>query len=108
MLDSIQKLGRSGIDFFQRLGRAHILFARIIAGIPSMLIRLPLLIQQTYSVGVLSFLIILVSGFFVGMVLGLQGYNILVDFGSEETLGVMVSLSLVIRFEIVGHLLPKD
>jgi len=29
------------------------------------------------------------------MVLGLQGYNILVDFGSEETLGVMVSLSLV-------------
>ncbi|MCW8986950.1 MAG: lipid asymmetry maintenance ABC transporter permease subunit MlaE, partial [Gammaproteobacteria bacterium] len=37
----------------------------------------------------------LVSGLFVGMVLGLQGYNILVDFGSEETLGVMVSLSLV-------------
>lgn len=95
MLNSIQGLGRSGIDFFQRLGRAHILLGHILVGIPSMLLRVPLLFQQMYSVGVLSFLIILVSGFFVGMVLGLQGYNILVDFGAEETLGVMVSLSLV-------------
>lgn len=95
MLNSIQGLGRSGIGFFQRLGRAHILLGHILVGIPSMLLRIPLLFQQMYSVGVLSFLIILVSGFFVGMVLGLQGYNILVDFGAEETLGVMVSLSLV-------------
>ena len=95
MLDTIQQLGRSTIDFFQRLGRAHILLAHIVIGLPSMAFRLPLILQQMYFVGVLSFLIILVSGFFVGMVLGLQGYNILVDFGSEETLGVMVSLSLV-------------
>lgn len=95
MINSIQQLGRGGLNFFQRLGRANILLARIVAGIPSMLIRLPLVIQQIFSVGVLSLLIILVSGLFVGMVLGLQGYNILVDFGSEETLGVMVSLSLV-------------
>jgi phospholipid/cholesterol/gamma-HCH transport system permease protein len=46
-------------------------------------------------VGVLTLLIILVSGFFVGMVLGLQGYNTLSDFGAEESLGVMVALSLV-------------
>jgi phospholipid/cholesterol/gamma-HCH transport system permease protein len=32
---------------------------------------------------------------FVGMVLGLQGYNTLVDFGAEESLGVAVALSLV-------------
>lgn len=95
MLDVIQNLGHSGLTFFQRLGRAHILLGQIVAGLPSMLRRIPLVIQQMYSVGVLSVLIILVSGFFVGMVLGLQGYNILVDFGSEETLGVMVSLSLV-------------
>lgn len=95
MLDFIQNLGHSGLTFFQRLGRAHILLGQIVAGLPSMLWRIPLVIQQMYSVGVLSVLIILVSGFFVGMVLGLQGYNILVDFGSEETLGVMVSLSLV-------------
>jgi len=36
-----------------------------------------------------------VSGLFVGMVLGLQGYNTLVDFGAEESLGVVVALSLV-------------
>jgi phospholipid/cholesterol/gamma-HCH transport system permease protein len=48
-----------------------------------------------YSVGVLTLPIIVVSGTFVGMVLGLQGYNTLVDFGAEESLGVIVSLSLV-------------
>jgi phospholipid/cholesterol/gamma-HCH transport system permease protein len=46
-------------------------------------------------VGVLSLLIILISGLFVGMVLGLQGYNTLVDFGAEESLGILVALSLV-------------
>ena len=95
MFNSLQQLGHSGLNFFQRLGRACILLGHIITGIPAMLLRAPLLIQQLYSVGVLSLLIILVSGFFVGMVLGLQGYNTLVDFGAEETLGVMVSLSLV-------------
>ena len=95
MLNSIQQLGHSGLTFFQRLGRACMLLARIIGGLPGMLLRFPLVIQQMYSVGVLSLLIILVSGLFVGMVLGLQGYNTLVDFGAEESLGVMVALSLV-------------
>ena len=45
--------------------------------------------------GVLSFLIILISGLFVGMVLGLQGHYILSNFGAEETLGVLVAASLV-------------
>ena len=95
MLDWLQHLGRSGFDFFQRLGRGHILFAAILAGIPELLLRIRLVIQQVYSVGVLSLVIILVSGLFVGMVLGLQGYNTLVDFGAEESLGIMVALSLV-------------
>ena len=95
MLNFIQQLGHSGIGFFQRLGRANILLMHIVSGVPGMFRRIPLVIQQTYSVGVLSLLIILVSGLFVGMVLGLQGYNTLVDFGSEEALGVMVALSLV-------------
>ena len=67
----------------------------ILAGIPGSLFRFSLVIHQIYSVGVLSVLLILISGLFVGMVLGLQGYNTLVDFGAEESLGVMVSLSLV-------------
>lgn len=95
MIDIIARLGRSGLDFFQRLGRGHILFFNILGGLHSLILRFGLVIQQVYSVGVLSLLIILVSGLFVGMVLGLQGYNTLVDFGAAESLGVVVSLSLV-------------
>jgi phospholipid/cholesterol/gamma-HCH transport system permease protein len=95
MLDWLQRLGQSGLGFFERLGRGHLLFYYLLAGIPSVLARLSLLIQQIYSVGVLSLLIILVSGLFVGMVLGLQGYNTLVDFGAEESLGTVVALTLV-------------
>lgn len=64
-------------------------------GVLSVFPRPRLLINQLYSVGVLSFLIIVISGLFVGMVLGLQGYYILSDFGAEETLGLMVAASLV-------------
>jgi len=95
MLGWLQRLGQSGLSFFERLGRGHILFYYILTGIPSVLVRPRLLVQQAYSVGVLSLLIILVSGLFVGMVLGLQGYNTLSDFGAEESLGTMVALSLV-------------
>jgi phospholipid/cholesterol/gamma-HCH transport system permease protein len=55
----------------------------------------PLLVKQLYFVGVLSLIIIVVSGAFIGMVLGLQGYMILVDYGSEQAVGQMVALSLV-------------
>ena len=51
--------------------------------------------REIYFAGVLSLVIILVSGLFVGMVLGLQGYDTLVRYGSSEALGVLVSLSLV-------------
>ena len=95
MLDSLQLLGRKGLNFFQRLGRGHMLLVQILTGLPSLLSRVGLVIKQTYAVGVLSLVIIIVSGLFVGMVLGLQGYNTLVDFGAEESLGVVVALSLV-------------
>jgi phospholipid/cholesterol/gamma-HCH transport system permease protein len=57
--------------------------------------RLHLVIREIYFAGVLSLVIILVSGLFVGMVLGLQGYDTLVRYGSSDALGVLVSLSLV-------------
>ena len=95
MLDWLQQLGATALRFFERLGRAHILFYYILAGLPSMLLRMRLVVAQVFSVGVLSLLIIVVSGFFVGMVLGLQGYNLLKDYGTESSLGIMVALSLV-------------
>ena len=91
----IQRLGQWALGTFERLGRGHLFLLEILMGIPSAIFRFSVVIQQLYSVGVLSVMLILVSGLFVGMVLGLQGYNTLVDFGAEESLGVMVSLSLV-------------
>jgi phospholipid/cholesterol/gamma-HCH transport system permease protein len=88
-------MGRAGLGFFERLGRGHLFLMYTLAGIPGMLLRPRLVLAQLFSVGVLTLLIILVSGLFVGMVLGLQGYNTLVDFGAEESLGVVVALSLV-------------
>jgi phospholipid/cholesterol/gamma-HCH transport system permease protein len=95
ILDYLQKLGQRGLKVFERLGRAHMFLVQVLSGIPETFWRFTLLIQQVFAVGVLSLVIILVSGLFVGMVLGLQGYNTLVDFGAEESLGVVVALSLV-------------
>ncbi|MCX4187957.1 lipid asymmetry maintenance ABC transporter permease subunit MlaE [Methylophaga sp. OBS4] len=95
MINLIRSLGRWGLGTFERLGRGHLFLLHMLAGVPELFLRFSLVIQQMYSVGVLSILIIMVSGLFVGMVLGLQGYNTLVDFGAEESLGVLVSLSLV-------------
>ncbi len=90
-----QQLGNRTLAFFQRLGRANIFLWAVLCGVPGLVFRLRLLIQQLFSVGVLSLVIIVVAGLFVGMVLGLQGYYTLVDFGAEDSLGVMVALSLV-------------
>ncbi len=95
MLGKVQQLGRSTISSLERLGRGFLFFLQLLTALPTVVVRFPLLIQQLFSIGVLSFLIIFVSGLFVGMVLGLQGYNTLIDFGAEESLGVMVALSLV-------------
>ena len=94
-MDWLAALGRAGIAFAARLGRAHLLMLAMLAGLPALLRRPRLLLEQLWSVGVLTVLIIAVSGVFVGMVLGLQGYYILSRFGAEATLGVMVAASLV-------------
>ena len=90
-----ESLGRSTRTSFTKLGRGTYFLISTLSGIISVLPRPRLLMNQMFSVGVLSFLIISISGLFVGMVLGLQGYYILSDFGAEETLGIMVAASLV-------------
>jgi len=95
MLDSLQKLGAASLQTLERLGRGHLFLFHVLLGMPALVKRFGLVVYQVYSVGVLSLLIIGVAGLFVGMVLALQGYNTLVDFGAEESLGVVVSLTLV-------------
>lgn len=95
MLEMLARFGRKGLDAFERLGRGHLLFIQILAGITSLLPRLGLLVAQIHSIGVRTVTIIVVSGLFVGMVLGLQGYYVLSQFAAEQSLGVMVAASLV-------------
>ena len=88
-------LGRSGLDILEVLGRSAIFVAQSLCGVPSFRKGGRLLVDQLYAVGVLSLPIIVVSGLFIGMVLSLQGYTILVKFGAEQSVGQMLSLSLV-------------
>jgi phospholipid/cholesterol/gamma-HCH transport system permease protein len=53
------------------------------------------IVQQIYYIGARSTLIILLVGFFTGMVMGLQSYNALVKFGAQGALGTLVALTLV-------------
>ena len=94
-MEFFRYLGATTRASFTKLGRSSFFLISILAGISSVLVRPRLLLKQLHSVGVLSFLIITISGLFVGMVLGLQGFYILSRFGAEETLGVMVATSLV-------------
>ena len=93
--DKLQALGELTLKSFQRLGRASVFFLRVAASGGDMLLRPGLLIKQIYSVGVQTLLIVVVAGMFVGMVMSLQSYYGLVDFGAEDSVGVMVALSLL-------------
>lgn len=95
MFEKVQQLGQVTLDTIASLGRAVLILVSSLAHIPNFRKGFPLFVQQVYSVGVLSMIIILVSGLFIGMVLALQGHGVLVDYGAEATLGPMVALSLL-------------
>lgn len=92
-MNAIALLGRRVIERVEGIGVAALMLLRILCSMPTLL-GVKLFIYQMYRVGVLSLLIISVSGLFIGAVLGLQMYSILVNFGSEAMLGTAVSLTL--------------
>lgn len=95
MIELVASMGRDMLARLMALGNSGIFLFHSIVAVPVPRTGFPLLIRQLYSVGVLSLIIIIVSGLFIGMVLSLQGYSILVDYGSEQAVGQMVALSLV-------------
>jgi phospholipid/cholesterol/gamma-HCH transport system permease protein len=95
MVTLFQKLGQETLKGVGKLGRAMVFITHALTGAADLIRRPGLLVAQLYSIGVLSVLLIAISGLFVGMVLALQGFNVLSDFGAEESLGVMVAASLV-------------
>ena len=95
MIDRIAAFGRLGLDIVSSFGRSGRFLAGVLGGVPRPATGFPLLMKQIYTVGVLSLAIVVVSGLFIGMVLALQGYNILVGYGSEQAVGQMVALTLL-------------
>lgn len=94
-LERIRLFGRAGMEVVEALGRSTLFLLHALLGRNGLGSGFQLLVKQLYSVGVLSLPIIIVSGVFIGMVLALQGYNILVDYGSEQAVGQMVALTLL-------------
>ncbi len=90
----LQWFGAVTLQQLVLLGRAGIMLPRALLVWPSSQ-ALQRLLQQLHVVGVQSLLIMLVSSLFIGAVLSLQGYTVLVDFGSEEAVGQLVALTLV-------------
>jgi len=91
----LRGIGHAVINGVWRLGYASRFFALTVLRSGTSFRRFGLAIREIYFSGVLSLIIILVSGLFVGMVLGFQGFHTLERYGSEEALGVLVALSLV-------------
>lgn len=95
MLEPLRLLGERVTSGVWRLGFVMRFFALLLLSSPAAVARFSLIIREIYFSGVLSLLIIIVSGSFVGMVLGLQGYTTLSTFGSAGALGTLVALSLL-------------
>jgi phospholipid/cholesterol/gamma-HCH transport system permease protein len=91
----LRSMGARTVDGIWRLGFASRFFLAVLMRSGTAFTRFSLTIREVFSTGVLSLIIIMVSGFFVGLVLGLQGYETLQRYGSSEALGILVALSLV-------------
>ncbi len=91
----LDELWGSLIESLIGLGAVVRFLLRLVAEVPRALMRIDLIAQQIYNAGALSLVIIMLSGLFVGMVLGLQGFELLQRFGSEEALGTAAAIGLV-------------
>lgn len=91
MRELVQGLSR----ILAKIGAVALFFGRILSQLPRAVLRPSLVVDQVYNAGVLSLIIIMTCGVVVGMVLGLQGYDLLSRFGSESALGSAAALTLL-------------
>ena len=83
------------LGMFARVGRVALFLVRVCGQCLPAMRRPVLIVLQIYNAGARSLIIVMLCGLFVGMVLGLQGYDLLQRFGSESALGVAAALGLV-------------
>lgn len=88
-------VGRLVIFGIQEMGRIALFLISGFYEIFSRPVNLSRIIEQTYFIGAKSVFVICLTGAFTGMVLGLQGYYVLVKYGSSGSLGSAVAISLI-------------
>ncbi|WP_374361189.1 lipid asymmetry maintenance ABC transporter permease subunit MlaE [Pseudoduganella danionis] len=92
--NGLSRLGATLRDFIESIGYGTRTFLNLLKVSPGLLKRPGLIVEQLHFIGNYSMLIITLSGLFVGMVLGLQGYYTLNKYGAEQSLGLLVALGL--------------
>ena len=92
---AIEAIGRKSLSFVTELGGITRFAGAVLRALVTPPLRVRPFLNEIFKLGVLSLVIICVSGLAVGMVLGLQGYNTLVRYGAEESLGTFVGLVLI-------------
>lgn len=95
MLEAIRNVGWRTLENVHGLGGITVFGSRLVFETLAPPYRLRRVADELYNTGVLSLAIVCASGTAVGLVLGLQGYNTLVRFGAEQSMGAVVGLSLV-------------
>ena len=93
--DPVSAFGARAIGFVGELGALAAFAVEAVGALVRPPLRVRRILDELHDVGTLSLAVIGVSGLAVGMVLGLQGYNTLVRYGAEESLGTFVGLVLI-------------
>jgi len=95
LVNKIEILGNIFINIIINIGEAGILLTDVLFANILNKKNYKYFIRNIYFIGVLSLGIIILSAFFIGMVVGFQGYYILKDFGKEEIIGQMSTLIII-------------
>jgi phospholipid/cholesterol/gamma-HCH transport system permease protein len=90
----LRELAYSTRSFIEVFGASQLFLARVLGAVPRALLRPRLIVEQVHASGSQSLVIIMICGLFVGMVMGLQGYDSLARFGAEDSLGGVAALAL--------------
>jgi phospholipid/cholesterol/gamma-HCH transport system permease protein len=94
-MNTLAQLGAWALNQLRGWGHAALFFLDLLRAVPASLRRFSLVVAQIYAIGNRSLIIILASGLAVGFVLALQMYYALSTYGAQESLGLIVNLSLV-------------
>lgn len=96
MIQVLRDIYDTSVEFARTFGAFQLFFLRLLRHSPRMLFgRFDLIVTQVFNSGALSLVIIMVSGLFVGGVLGLQGYSNLSRFNAEDAVGVFAAMGLI-------------